>query len=76
MNAVVDRADLQKTTGQRIREYREKRGITQTALAAAIGIHQVSLSRIENGVTLPEWDILCNLAEALGVPVDKFRKKI
>ena len=54
-----------------IRVYRDHRGMTQGALAAAAGIHPVYLSQIETGKRTGSAKTLAAIAEALGVTVDE-----
>ena len=54
-----------------IRVYRDHRGMTQGALAAAAGIHPVYLSQIERGRRTGSARTLAAIAEALGVTVDE-----
>ena len=54
-----------------IRVYRDHRGMTQGALAAAAGIHPVYLSQIETGRRTGSAKTLAAIAEALGVTVDE-----
>lgn len=54
-----------KPLGQRIREIREARGLSQGELADSIGIKQPSLSEIENGRSVPREATLFALAVAL-----------
>lgn len=53
-----------------VRVHREHRGLTQRALADAVGIAVPYLSQIETGKRGPSTDILKKLAEALRVSVD------
>lgn len=53
-----------------IRVYRDHRGMTQGALAAAAGLHPVYLSQIETGKRTGSARTLAAIAEALGVTVD------
>jgi transcriptional regulator with XRE-family HTH domain len=60
------------TIGQRIRRFREERGLTPSALAEAAGVAKSYLSALEHdedGVNQrrPSADTLYRLAEALGV---------
>ena len=52
-----------------IRVYRDHRGMTQGALAAAAGIHPVYLSQIETGKRTGSAKTLAVIAESLGVAV-------
>jgi Zn-dependent peptidase ImmA (M78 family)/DNA-binding XRE family transcriptional regulator len=53
---------------QRLVIGRKRRKLTARALASAIGVSPVTLSRLENGVNEPEEDTLSAIAEALGYP--------
>jgi len=54
--------------GETIRELRRLRNITQTELAAAAGVSQGQLSRLESGETInPSQQTLLGIAEALHV---------
>ena len=56
---------------ERVRQLREKKGMTQKQLAEASGITQASMSRIESGIVKqPRHEALKGLAVALGVTVD------
>jgi transcriptional regulator with XRE-family HTH domain len=56
--------------GGRIREIREKRGMTQDQLADAIGISKGFLSEVENNKRNVSSQILLRIAKALGASVD------
>lgn len=51
--------------GDRLRELRSKRGITQVLLADATGIPQNHISSIERGMKLPNLLTMIRLASAL-----------
>lgn len=55
--------------GRRIKALRRKRGLTQPALAARVGIHRVSLARVEGGSRTLSLATLEKLAKALRVSV-------
>lgn len=55
----------------RIKYYREKRGLTQRALAARAYCGVNSLCSWENGHRIPRVDTALCLARALGVTVDE-----
>lgn len=55
--------------GQRIAEVREQAGLTQSALARAMGISQSAVSQIESGERNPSYDMLRQVAKALDVSV-------
>lgn len=56
--------------GQRIREEREKRGLSQNELSELIGIGANNLSRIELGKFNIGTDTLHKIAEALNLRLD------
>ncbi len=55
--------------GRRIRQARERAGLTQEALAAKAEIGRVTLVRIENGAQSPRYETLVSLAKSLGTPL-------
>lgn len=56
-------------TGRTIKVLREKRGLTQAALADRIGVSDKAVSKWETGRGLPDISLLGPLGEALGVSV-------
>lgn len=54
--------------GELIKEYRQKRSMSQVALSDASGIPQSTISTIENGST-PSWEIMKKLAITLNISV-------
>jgi ribosome-binding protein aMBF1 (putative translation factor) len=56
---------------RRLRDAREKKGMSTSELAAAAGMHQPSITRYEKARRLPHPDQLARLATALGIaPMD------
>lgn len=53
-----------------VRVYRDLRGLTQTALAAASGVNRVQIADIESGRKTGSVETLRKLAEALRVTID------
>lgn len=60
--------------GRRITELRKVRGVTQMEMARLTGLDQSHISRIEGGRYNATFDVLQQLASALGMTVD-FREK-
>lgn len=58
------------TVGDRVRDIREKRSMTQDKLAEAAGISKSFLSEIENDKSNVGAQILLRIANALGASVD------
>src|SRR5947208_3319180 len=62
------------TFGERLRELRQKAGLTQEALASASGISISSVRNYEQDVREPYWDVVFKLADALGTTCDVFKE--
>lgn len=54
----------------RLKEVRENKGLSQYALASAIGESQSTLASWENGRAMPRANTLLKLAKHLGVSLD------
>ena len=59
----------------RIRQLRERKGVSLRELARRAGVGVATLSRIEAGVANPRLSTLLRLAEVLGVFVGKLFEK-
>ncbi|MBQ7378867.1 MAG: helix-turn-helix domain-containing protein [Clostridia bacterium] len=57
--------------GAKIKQLRNKAGLTQEQLASALGISAQSVSKWENAVTMPDVALLPLLAGELGVSIDE-----
>jgi len=55
--------------GKRIEEIREQVGLSQSALARAVGTSQSAISQIEAGERNPSFDMLRQIAKALRVSI-------
>jgi len=55
----------------RIREIREKKGISIGQLARMTGLTGGSISLIERGFRNPNMTTICKIRDALGVPIDE-----
>jgi transcriptional regulator with XRE-family HTH domain len=55
--------------GKRLRELREKKGLTQGVVADAMGVPQTHVSAIERGLMLPNLLTVIRLARALDCKV-------
>jgi len=55
--------------GQKLREIREAKNMSQVAIAEATGLVQPYVSRVENGHTIPGVETLEKWASALKVPL-------
>ncbi|SHH54202.1 Helix-turn-helix [Caloranaerobacter azorensis DSM 13643] len=64
-----------KKIGERIRYFRNKRGITQVQLADMTSIEQTVISRYENGKIIPPISKLVIIARALEVDISDLLKE-
>ena len=65
---------LRKLLGNRIRELRKARDMTQEALAAAAGLHSTYIGGVERGERNVSLDNIGKIAKGLGVePLELFR---
>ena len=53
----------QKKIGYFLRKLRNEKGLTQEQFAEIIGVSNRSVSRWENGVNMPDFDLLMQIAE-------------
>jgi transcriptional regulator with XRE-family HTH domain len=64
-------SELQQKIGNRIRELREAKGVSQQNLAAACNFEKANLSRIEAGRTNPTISTLYRISQALGITISE-----
>ena len=65
--------------GQRLKELRTRRGISQTELARLVGVTPSTISQVEGNLIYPSLPALLKMAEVLSVDVNSFfddRKRI
>ncbi len=62
----------QEKTGVFIAECRKQKNLTQEQLGEILGVSSKSVSRWENGKTLPDYAVLDSLCDALGVSINEF----
>ena len=63
--------DLPKRLGNRIRELRNRAGITQSQLAERVDISPEFMSRLERGLKAPSLDTADKIATALGISLSE-----
>lgn len=61
----------QKKIGRFIKELRNEKGLTQEQLSEVFGVTNRSVSRWENGVNMPDFDLVVGLARYLGVDIEE-----
>ena len=64
-------SQLQQKIGNRIRELRESKGISQQNLAAVCNFEKANLSRIEAGRTNPTVSTLYKISQALEITISE-----
>lgn len=62
--------ELDKYVGNKIREFRKRRNLTQKELGEKIGVKHNTISAYENGTNSPEQTMLFKIARALEIKVD------
>ena len=61
----------QKKIGRFLRELRTEKKLTQAQFAEIIGVTNRSISRWENGVNMPDFDVLIQIAEYFDVGIEE-----
>lgn len=64
----------QSYIGQRLKTLRKEKGLTQEQLGERLDVSSRSVSRWENGVNLPDFDLLLELCRLYGVSLDELLK--
>lgn len=59
----------QQKIGALLKKLRKEKNLTQAELAEKLGVSNRSISRWENGMTMPDFDLLIELADLYGVGV-------
>lgn len=65
----IKREELAYKVGERIRDFRIERKMSQESLALNSGIHPAYLGKIERGEKCPTIDTLSKICEGLKIPV-------
>lgn len=65
-----ERTAVARAVALRVLQYRSEHGLSQTALAQRLGLHQPAVARLEAGEHLPTLDTLARLARELGLAFD------
>ena len=68
--------DLKEMIGSRIKDIRNKKGLTQEQLSESAGINPKYLSSIERGKENPTLKILLKLSQSLNVNLDEIFSNI
>lgn len=72
----AQKAQVRKSLGETIKEYREKRNMTQEFVAEAIGVSRQAVSKWETGSSDPSTANLLALAKLFGVSAEELLKNV
>lgn len=67
--AEIEAAEMKARLIAALIEARGEKKLTQKTLAAACGLPQPSLARIESGSTIPRMDTFCKIVSSLGFEI-------
>lgn len=56
--------------GEQLKQLRKSRNLTQRELGAQIGLSKAVVSKYENGMGFPSFDVLIRIAQFFGVTTD------
>jgi transcriptional regulator with XRE-family HTH domain len=65
------KARILEVFSERLRAARQRREMTQAAVAHAAGLHAIYVARLEAGQQNPSLEVLVRLALALEVPIEE-----
>lgn len=65
---------LKPIMAAQVRRLRQVAGMSQEALAAAVGVERATINRIEMGHRVPNAALLYSIADALNVSADDLRR--
>lgn len=69
-------SDITKVVGQRIRNYRTQKGLSQEKLAELSGCHPTYIGQVERGEKNTTIESIEKIASALGITLEKLFEKI
>ena len=69
-------SELAKTIGQRIRNYRNKAGLSQEKLAELAGCHSTYIGQLERGEKNATIESVARIASALDIPLEALFEEI
>ena len=61
----------QKKTGRFLKDLRSEKGLTQEQLSEMLGVSNRSISRWENGVNMPDFDLVIELANYYQISIEE-----
>ncbi len=70
----MDTQSVTRFDGGALRRLREQRHLSLGDIAEKIGVSRATVGHWETGRNAPGWDVAVQLADALGVSLDQFRR--
>lgn len=74
--SMANRSKLMTALSQNIKILRAAKGMSQEQLAGEAGVTRATINRIEKGHRMPDFDLVCKLADLLGTSTDVLRKPL
>lgn len=71
-NCFMNKSEILLQLGEKVREIRISKSLTQTELANKIGKDHPSINKLENGKVNPSYIFLLEVAEGLNVNIKEF----
>lgn len=56
--------------GERLKQLRKSQGLTQTELGMRVGLSKAVVSKYENGIGFPSFDVLIRISNYFGITTD------
>ena len=63
---------IKEQIGKRLRDLRQRKGLTQKGMAKMAGVDYTYIGKIERGEQLPSLNVLIRFAGCLSLPLDRF----
>ena len=68
-SALMESIECRKKLGAAIKSLREEQGLSQRAFSLMVGVNRSHLENIESGKASAGIDVLCRIADGLGIKV-------
>lgn len=72
MDSNTEAERLHRAVGERLRQLREDRGLTQERLAAEAGVHRTFVGKVERGESATTVDTIAVFCTAMGLTLAEF----
>ena len=68
--------ELMENLSRNVKLLRNAKDISQSELAEKCGVCLATINRIEKGHRIPDFDLVCKIADALGTTTEKLRENL